>query len=92
MTVEMTWALIVGVVLGAALFAVMLSLKNPEDGVLKSLKGYRTYIIAALGIAIFGAEQVGLIPPGSSNKIDIALGMLGLATLRAAVQNAKSGE
>jgi hypothetical protein len=52
---------------------------------LSALAGYRTYIVAAIGIAANGLHVVAPQLNLPINEINTVLGFLGLGTLRAAV-------
>lgn len=49
------------------------------------LKGYRTYIFAALGAATVGAFFLGLVDQATANMLLGLLGFGGMASLRAAI-------
>lgn len=49
------------------------------------LKGKKTYIVVAIGVIINGAHTMGLINPNLLPIINVILGFLGLAALRAGV-------
>ena len=46
------------------------------------MNGYKTYLIAALGVVVAGLSATGYITEGQANLIYGILGSLGLATLR----------
>jgi len=48
--------------------------------------GKKTYIVVAIGVGIFGAEAMGLLPAGTTDKLDGLLTILGLGTLRDAIK------
>ena len=50
------------------------------------LKGYKTYIVAALGVIINGAFAMGMIPVEYLGFVNAILGFLGLSALRAGVK------
>ncbi len=52
---------------------------------MNKLQGKKTYILMAIGIILFGAEAVGLAPAGTVDKIDSLLVILGLGTIRSAI-------
>ncbi len=49
------------------------------------LSGYKTYIVAVLGGIVFAAQQLGYITPEVATRLYELLGVLGVATLRAAI-------
>lgn len=49
-------------------------------------KGYKTYIIAAIGVLLNGAIAMGYIPEQYFEMINAMLGFLGMGTLRAGIQ------
>jgi hypothetical protein len=54
----------------------------------KVFSGYRTYIVAILGIAVAAAEAAGIDIPGvnaTENWLSLVLEFLGLGTVRAAL-------
>ena len=55
---------------------------------LNALKGKKTFIIVVIGVALYGAEQMGLIPAGTADKIDGLLVILGIGTVRSALAQA----
>jgi formate-dependent nitrite reductase membrane component NrfD len=52
------------------------------------LSGYRTYIVAALGVVVTGLLAMGYIDQQTYNEVVAILGSLGLAFLRAGVKTA----
>jgi len=50
------------------------------------LKGYKTYIVAIIGVLVNGAIAMGYIPEEYLTTINSILGFLGLGTLRAGVK------
>jgi len=50
------------------------------------LKGYKTYIIVAIGVLVYGAEAMGVLGAGTAEKLEGLLAILGLGTLRASVK------
>lgn len=50
------------------------------------LKGYKTYIVVAIGIIVNGAYALGYIPVEYIPMINGFLGFLGLGALRAGVK------
>jgi hypothetical protein len=50
------------------------------------LQGKKTYILMAIGIVLFGAESMGIVPTGTVDKLDSLLVILGLGTIRSAIQ------
>ena len=55
---------------------------------LNTLNGKKTFIVVALGVIIFGSEQMGLVPAGTIDKLDGLLALLGFGTLRHALAQA----
>ena len=49
------------------------------------LSGYKTYILVAAGVLLYGAETMGLVGEGTVGKLDDLLVLLGLGTLRLGV-------
>ena len=49
------------------------------------LKGWKTYIVAIVGVLVNGAYAMGYIPEVSLPLVNTVLGFLGLAALRAGV-------
>jgi hypothetical protein len=49
------------------------------------INGFKTYIVSAIGVLLYGLEAMGYIPKGTADKVMPLLGFLGLATLRHAV-------
>ena len=49
------------------------------------LAGYKTYIIVAVGVLVYGAEAMGLLEKGTSDQLEGLLAILGLGTLRASI-------
>ena len=52
-------------------------------------KGYKTYIVAFIGIVVNGAIAMGYIAPEYFDVINSALAFLGLGTLRAGIAKVK---
>ena len=50
------------------------------------LKGYKTYIVMAVGVLINGAFAMGYISPEYLGFVNAILGFLGLGALRAGVK------
>ncbi len=50
------------------------------------LDGKKTFIVVGVGVLIFGAESMGLLPTGTVDKLDGLLALLGLGTLRDAIK------
>jgi hypothetical protein len=55
------------------------------------LKGYKTYIVAALAVILAGLKALGYIDDTSYQTILAILGGLGLGFLRAGVKNSVRG-
>jgi hypothetical protein len=53
------------------------------------LKGWKTYLVAAAGFAVGGAQMMGWLTPEQAQQILVLLGASGLATMRAAVAKAE---
>lgn len=51
------------------------------------LKGKKTYIVAVVGIVVNGLYAMGYIPAEYIPVINMILGFMGLATLRAGMSN-----
>ncbi len=49
------------------------------------LKGYKTYLVVIVGIIVNGAYAMGYIPEAVIPVVNVILGYLGLAALRAGV-------
>lgn len=49
------------------------------------LNGYKTYILVALGVLVYGAEAIGLVDHSVVDVIEKVVILLGLGTLRRAV-------
>jgi hypothetical protein len=49
------------------------------------LSGKKTYVVVMLGIVVYGAEAMGIVPEGTAEKLNGFLLLLGLGTLRSAV-------
>jgi len=49
------------------------------------LKGWKTYIVVAVGVIVNGLFAMGYIPAGIVPIVNTILGFLGLAALRAGV-------
>ena len=49
------------------------------------LKGFKTYLVVIVGVLVNGAYAMGYIPEASIGLVNIILGYLGLAALRAGV-------
>ena len=49
------------------------------------LKGFRTYLVAALGIVLNGLAAMGYIDPGVITTVNKILAFIGLATVRNAI-------
>lgn len=54
------------------------------------LKGWKTYLIAAVGIILNGLIATGHIPESARETINSLLAFLGLGTLRAAVKSVET--
>lgn len=83
------WLMLLVFVAGAAAMLFLFLMVPSNSTFLSTLKGKRTYIIAAVGVAVFACEHFGVIPPGSAAKIDALLMPLGFGTLRLAISNVK---
>lgn len=53
--------------------------------ILEFLSGKKTYLVMILGVLLYGAEAMGLIPEGTAEKVSGLLALLGLGALRAGV-------
>ena len=53
---------------------------------LDGLKGYRTYIIAILGVVLNGMQVMGYIDASTIATINKVLVFIGLGTLRSAIK------
>lgn len=95
MSITQDWfmALIIGIGIGAVVIVSLFAAMPVEfsGGLMASLKGKKTYIVATLGVAVFLGEQFGLVPVGWGNKIDTALLFVGLGTMRSAIANLNLG-
>jgi len=52
------------------------------------LAGYKTYLIVAVGVLVYGAEAMGILEKGTADKLEGLLTILGVGTLRAGVSKA----
>lgn len=93
MNISQDWfiALLIGVAIGAVIIVALFALMPVEfsGGIMNSLKGKKTYIVAALGVAVYCGEQFGLLPAGWGEKIDAVLLFVGLGTMRMAIASLK---
>lgn len=53
---------------------------------MNSLKGYRTYIVAAIIAVVNIAVALGWISPANLDQINMVLGALGITALRSAIK------
>lgn len=53
------------------------------------LKGYKTYIVMAIGVIVNGSAAMGLIPAEWIPAVNSVLAFLGLGALRAGVEKNK---
>ena len=51
------------------------------------LKGWKTYIVMAIGVIVNGAFAMGYIPTEYLGFVNAILGFLGLGALRSGVKN-----
>jgi len=54
---------------------------------METLKGYKTYIVGALGLAVTGMWLAGVIDTATANQCIVALGFGGMITLRAGMKS-----
>ena len=52
------------------------------------MAGWKTYGVVAVGVLVHGAEAMGILQPGTADKLDGLLTIVGLGTLRAGVAKA----
>lgn len=95
MTTDWMYALIIGTALGAVAMTaitVLMPASVTGDSFTARLKGRRTYIIAAIGIALTIGEKTELLPLGIFDKVDMVFNMAGLITMRMAIANLKKAD
>ncbi len=57
---------------------------------LAMFSGYKTYLVVAAGIILYGAEAMGVLPASTVEKVEDLLVLLGFGALRSGI--AKSGK